>query len=209
MMRYLSARQMIFDAYRATGNSVMAGAIEQAKLGADVQRSRRRGNDWSIVHGLEAGAVISAVESQPAHLQALARYCFGPFTRDELAADAEAVQLALYRQLLEDGVRLPGQGRGKPTAKQLETLRYLCVAALFHHGETTWPYQRQGLPTPKAVQCWLSDECGAVIDVRFWSRKDRACWAQYWNSALGHLDVWESETLGIVAHTSQRVACAS
>lgn len=194
-MRYLSARQMIFDAYRATGNSVMAGAIEQAQLGADVQRSRRRGNDWSIVHGLEAGAVISAVESQPAHLQALARYCFGPFTRDELADDAETVQLALYRQLLDDGVRLPGQGKGKPTARQLETLRYLCAAALYHHGEATWPYRRYGLPTPKSVKSWLLSEYGVSVDTRFWTRSDRATWGAVWEAMASMLNCWEGRVL--------------
>ncbi|MFG6159646.1 hypothetical protein ACGTNG_12640 [Halomonas sp. 1390] len=197
---------MIFDAYRTTGNSVMAGAAEKAKLGADVQLSQRQSNDWRIVHGLEAGAVISQVEALPAHLQALARYCFGPFTRDELAADAEVVQIALYRKLLADGVKLPGQGRGKPTAEQLETLRYLSAAALYHHSETTWPYRRQGLPTPVAVKAWMAGELGVKIETRFWRRADRATWGVVWDQGLSILDSWERQCLSTISSAVPQAA---
>jgi len=198
-MRYGSARQMIFEAYRTGGNSVLAGAIQKARWGVDVQLSNRNNNDWCIVHGLEAGAVISAVESQAPHLRSLALYLFGPFTRDELAEDRETVQIALYRKLLSDGVRLPGQGKGLPTAEQLETLRYLCAAAIYHHGEITWPYRRQGLATPRTVQAWLADECGIDIEVRFWTRTDRATWGAVWERLLRVLDSWEGECLAPVA----------
>nr|WP_284047830.1 hypothetical protein [Halomonas gemina] len=184
----------------------MAAAAEKAKLGADIQLSQRQNNDWRIVHGLEAGAVIALVEALPSHLQALARYCFGPFTHDELAADAEVVQIALYRQLLADGVKLPGQGRRKPTAKQLETLRYLCAAALYHHSEVTYPYRRQGLPTPKAVQRWMLEECGEKLEVRFWSRSDRVAWGALWERNLCILDSWEAECLAPMVTMYSRVA---
>lgn len=205
-MRYLSARQMIFDAYQSQRGSVMASAAEIAQLGARVQTTKRNNNDWRIVHGLEAGTVISAVESQPAHLQALARYCFGPFAREELAEDAETVQIALYRQLLADGVRLPGQGKGKPTAQQLETLRCLCTAALYHHSETTYPYRRQGLPAPRLIQRWLEDERGTTIDVRRWSAAGRVSWADIWRRMLTKLDEWESQSMDQVAGMIPKVA---
>ncbi|MBY6109091.1 hypothetical protein KUV74_01630 [Halomonas sp. DP1Y21-3] len=198
-MRYLSARQMIFDAYQAQQGSVMAGATEIAQLGARVQTTQKSNNDWRIVHGLEAGAVMSRVESLPSHLAALARYCFGPFTREELDEDRETVELALYRQLLADGVRLPGQGKGKPTAQQLKTLRYLCAAALYHHSETTWPYRHSGLPTPQAVQRWLIEERGTRMDVHRWSRLGRSCWGDIWRSSLERIDAWEAAALGPIA----------
>lgn len=194
-MRYISARQMIFDAYHEQRGSVMAYAQEIARMGAQVQTTQRNNNDWRIVNGLEAGAVISAVESQPAHLAALARYCFGPFTRDELAEDREIVEIALYQQMLHDGVKLPGQGKGKPTAQQLETLRHLCMAALYHHSEVTWPYSRQGLHSPKAVRKWFNEYLGDDIDVRFWTRRDRATWGEVWNRALLIIDQWEQQSL--------------
>lgn len=202
-MRYISARQMIFDAYHEQRGSVMVYASQIAELGAQVQTTQRNNNDWRIVHGLEAGQVISAVESQPVHLQALARYCFGPFTKEELAADRETVEIALYQQMLRDGVKLPGQGKGKPTAKQLETLRYLCMAALYHHSEVTWPYSRQGLHSPKAVRKWFNEYLGEDIDVRFWRRRDRVTWGWLWDQALLVLDDWEQlvlHPLVIIAH---------
>ncbi|WP_433925060.1 hypothetical protein ACN06F_09160 [Vreelandella sp. 21] len=168
-------------------------------MGAQVQTTQRNNNDWRIVNGLEAGMVISAVENQPPHLQALARYCFGPFTKDELAEDRETIEIALYRQMLTDGVKLPGQGKGKPTAQQLETLRYLCMAALYHHSETTWPYSRSGLHSPNAVRKWFNEHLGAEIDVRFWTRKDRATWGGAWELSLLALDRWEQNLLQPVA----------
>ena len=190
-MRYISARQMIFEAYHEQRGSVMAYAQEIARMGAQVQTTQRNNNDWRIVNGLEAGAVISAVENQPAHLAALARYCFGPFTKDELAGDRETVEIALYQQMIHDGVKLPGQGKGKPTAQQLETLRYLCMAALYHHSEVTWPYSRQGLHSPKAVKKWFNEFLGADIDVHYWTRNDRSTWGKVWKRLLDKLDTWE------------------
>ncbi len=195
-MRYISARQMIFDAYHEQRGSVMAHAQEIARMGAQVQTTQRNNNDWRIVNGLEAGAVISAVENQPAHLAALARYCFGPFTKDELARDRETVEIALYQQMLHKGVKLPGQGKGKPTAQQLETLRYLCMAALYHHSEVTWPYSRAGLYSAKAVKRWFNEYLDYDIDVRFWSRKDRSTWGDIWKQILLILDSWEQAALG-------------
>lgn len=206
-MRYISARQMIFDAYQEGRGSVMAYAQEIARMGAQVQMTVRNNNDWQIVNGLEAGQVISAVESQPAHLAALARYCFGPFTKDELAGDREIVEIALYQQMLCDGVKLPGQGKGKPTAQQLETLRYLCMAALFHHGETTWPYSRQGLNSPTAVRKWFNDYLGTEIDVHYWSRKDRVSWGSIWKKLLDRLDTWEYLSLSKLAVLIVKEAC--
>ncbi|CAM0554254.1 hypothetical protein EHLJMEHL_04350 [Vreelandella titanicae] len=168
-------------------------------MGAQVQTTQRNNNDWRIVNGLEAGAVISAVENQPAHLAALARYCFGPFTKDELAVDREIVEIALYQQITHDGVKLPGQGKQKPTAQQLETLRYLCMAALFHHSETTWPYLRAGLHSPKAVEKWFNEYLGAEINVHYWSRKDRVSWGAVWKKLLDRLDLWEFQSLSKLA----------
>lgn len=199
----LEAKQ---DAVRRTEQrlSEMRTALE------DISRSSNEGrlpdNDWRIVHGLECGQVIAAVERLPQHLQALVRYCFGPFTRSELAEDAEWVQLALYAKLQRDGVRLPGQGKGLPTAEQLETLRYLCAAALYHHGEVTWPYSRPGLPTPRAVRAWMLDEFGVEVDVRRWSASGRACWGGAWEWMLRVLDSWEAEALAPVAELVPQAA---
>ena len=88
-MRYISARQMIFDAYQAQRGSVMESASEIMRLGARVQHTKKQNHDMQIAHGLEAGMVISAVERQAPHLQALCRYCWGPFTRDELKQEKQ------------------------------------------------------------------------------------------------------------------------
>ncbi|MGE6778278.1 hypothetical protein ACQKFL_11625 [Vreelandella titanicae] len=265
-MRYISARQMIFEAYHTRrGNSPIAdlfdnlkrirekvgdnGAklrsliaehkrniralseaspfdnLEALKLAVksserrlsemrtaleDVSKSSNEGhlpdNDWKIVNGLEAGQVISAVERQPQHLQALARYCFGPFTRDELAEDRETVEIALYREMLNEDIRLPGQGKGRPTAQQLETLRYLCMAALHHHSEVTWPYSRQGLHSPNAVRKWFNEYLGAEIDVHYWSRKDRISWGKVWRTLLDRLDYWEYLSLSSLAPLVEKAA---
>ncbi|MDT8895653.1 hypothetical protein RSO41_13430 [Halomonas sp. I1] len=204
-MRFDSARSMVFQAYRVVGNSVMAGAIEQAQLGADVQRSRRQGNDWAIVHGLEAGAVISAVESLPMHLQAMCRYCWGPFTRDELAEDAEWLHVALCRAMT--GQRLPGQGDNQyPPTKAWHTLTALAWAAIYHHGEVTYPYNRQGLVGPRAIKRWLEDERGTTIDVRRWNATARLSWSDTWRQLTTILDQWEAQALAPVAELIPRAA---
>ncbi|BBI51133.1 hypothetical protein HORIV_35540 [Vreelandella olivaria] len=55
VMRCISARQMIFDAYHEQRGSVMAYAQEIARMGAQVQTTQSNNNDWRIVNGLEAG----------------------------------------------------------------------------------------------------------------------------------------------------------
>lgn len=193
-MRYISARQMIFDAYHEQRGSVMAYAQEIARMGAQVQTTQRNNNDWRIVHGLEAGQVISAVESQPMHLQALARYCFGPFTKDELAEDREWLHTALMHVGMQ--MRLPGQGQAeRPSAEAVRQLRWIASAAIHHHAETTYPYNRPGLHNTRRIAGWIEEEHGEVFDVRRWSASGRTCWRGVWESLLDTLDQWECTTL--------------
>lgn len=197
-MRYISARQMIFDAYHEQRGSVMAYAQEIARMGTQVQTTQRN-NYVTNCEWTGSGCVISAVENQPVHLAALTRYCFGPFTKGELAGYREIVEIALYQQMIHEGVKLPGQDKGKPTVQQLEALRYLCMAALYHHSEVTWPYSRPGLHSPNAVRKWFNEYLGAEIDVRFWTRKGRTTWGCLWGQALLIIDRWEQRVLQRVA----------
>lgn len=197
-MRYISARQMIFDAYHEQRGSVMAHAAEIARMGAQVQTTVRNNNDWRIVHGLEAGQVISAVERQPQHLQALARYCFGPFTRDELAEDREWIHTALMHVGMQ--MRLPGQGQSDyPTAEAARQLRWIVSAAIHHHAEVTYPYNRPGLHNPRRIAAWIEEEHGEEVNTRDWSRRDRSTWGGVWERLLNTLDQWECEALAPVA----------
>lgn len=198
-MRYMTARQMVFQAYHTGRDSVMAHAIEKARVGADIQLTSRPNNDALIVHGLEAGAVISRIEAQPAHLQGLLRYCFGPFTTAELAADATAVSEALYQTLLDDGHHLPGQGNGRPSPAKLQELYALCQAALYHHREITWPYRREGLSTAHLVRWYLEVVEGVTVSLRPWARDDRHDWQTVWHRALRVLGDWEGQGLAPVA----------
>ncbi len=162
-------------------------------------------NDWRIVHGLECGQVIAAVEQLPAHLQATARLFWGPFTREELAADRERVHMALVRAM--QGQRLPGQGQAEyPPAEAWRTLTALAWAAIYHHGETTHPYGRAGLATPKRIQQWLQEERGTTIDVRRWSAAGRLSWSDAWRQMLTILDNWESQALRPVAELIPQAA---
>ena len=190
-MRYQSARQMVFDAYGTMGDSTLAGAIERAKLGRDIQTTQRQTQDSRIAHGLEAGAVISRVEAQPAHLQALLRICFGPFTRDELVDDGRAVVTALLRQATASQLAMPAGG-------DVVQLHCMCRAAVYHHAETTWPYRRQGLPTPQSVRSWVSDRCGHTLMGR-WRQAGRPAWHHIWEYCLQLLDDWEKQGLAPVA----------
>lgn len=197
-MRFLSARQCIFDAYHEQRGSVMAYAAEIARMGAQVQTTERNNNDWRIVNGLEAGMVISAVERQPQHLQALARYCFGPFTRDELAEDREWLHAALMQAAMT--MRLPGQGQSEyPPAEAVSQLRWIVSAAIHHHAETTYPYNRPGLHSPRRIAAWIEEEHGEAVDVGRWTRQGRACWGGVWERLLDTLDRWESHALAPVA----------
>ncbi|WP_163557558.1 hypothetical protein [Halomonas sp. NO4] len=200
-MKYESARQMVFEAYLYQGGSLMAQAIEKARVGADVQLTNYRPVDGRICHGLEAGQVISRVESLPAFLQSLLVVLFGPFTADELDADREWVQLSLFRALIESGVRPPARGKGNqvPSVEQLEAMRALCHAALYHHAETTWPYNRPGLPTVRSVKRCLWEEFELELDASNWSRQDRPSWGRVWRSALTCLQEWEGTALAPVA----------
>lgn len=258
-MRYISARQMIFDAYHTRrGNSPIADLFDNlkrirervgdngAKLRSlmaehkrnvkalssagpfaenldelkravanserrlsemrtaleDVSKSSNEGacpdNDWKIVHGLETGMVISAVESQAPHLQALARYCFGPFTRHELAVDREWVHTALMQVAMR--MRLPGQGQNeRPPAEAVNQLRWIVSAAIHHHAETTYPYNRPGLHNSRRIAAWIEEEHGEAIDVRRWSAHGRTCWRGVWERLLDTLDRWECIALAPIA----------
>ncbi|WP_339934571.1 hypothetical protein [Vreelandella glaciei] len=197
-MRYDSARSMIFQAYHEQRGSVMAYAAEIARMGAQVQTTERNNNDWRIVSGLEAGMVISAVERQSQHLQALARYCFGPFTRDELAEDREWLHAALMQVAMT--MRLPGQGQSEyPPAEAVNQLRWIVSAAIHHHAEATYPYNRPGLHNPRRIAAWIEEEHGEEVDVGRWSRSGRACWGGVWERLLDTLDRWESQVLAPVA----------
>lgn len=265
-MRYISARQMIFDAYHTRrGNSPIAGLFDNlkrirekvgdngAKLRSlmaehkrnvkalsnagpfdanldelkravanserrlsemrtaleDVSKSSNEGaspdNDWRIVHGLEVGQVISAVERQPLHLQALARYCFGPFTGDELAEDREWIHAALMHVGMQ--MRLPGQGQAeRPPAEAARQLRWIVSAAIHHHAETTYPYNRPGLHNPRRIAAWIQQEHGEEVDVRRWTASGRTCWKGVWERLLDTLDRWECAALAPVAELVPRAA---
>ncbi|WP_232340900.1 hypothetical protein [Bisbaumannia pacifica] len=196
---------MIFQAYQAQRGSVMESAAEIMRLGARVQHTQRQNNDWRIVHGLEAGQVISRVESLPQHLQALCRVCWGPFTRDELAEDREWLHRALVAVMQRR--RLPGQGnRERPSAEAVRTMQALCWAAIYHHGEVTWPYSRDGLAGPRAIQRWLLEERGEEVDVQRWTRNGRFSWSDIWREQLDILDHWEQVALSVVAKLVRKVA---
>jgi hypothetical protein len=204
-MRFLSARQCIFDAYHEQRGSVMQYAAEIARMGAQIQTTQRNNNDWRIVHGLEAGQVISAVENQPQHLQALARYCFGPFVKDELAEDREWLHAALMQVALR--MRLPGQGQSEyPPAEAINQLRWIVSAAIHHHAETTYPYNRPGLHNPRRIAAWIEQEHGETVDVSRWTRRNRACWGGVWERLLDVLDTWEGSALAPVAALISRAA---
>ncbi len=193
---------MIFDAYHEQRGSVMAYAQEIARMGAQVQTTQRNNNDWRIVHGLEAGAVISAVENQPVHLAALARYCFGPFTRDELAEDREWIHAALMHVGMQ--MRLPGQGKSKhPPEEAIQQLRWIVSAAIHHHAETTYPYNRPGLHNPRWIAAWIEGEHGEAVDVRRWAASGRTCWKEIWIRLLSQLDGWEKNALCPVAELTK------
>lgn len=150
------------------------------------------------MNGLEAGAVISAVESQTQHLQALARYCFGPFTRDELAEDRECIHTALMHAGMQ--MRLPGQGQSeRPPAEAAQQLRWIVSAAIHRHAETTYPYNRPGLHSPRRIAVWIKMEHGEMVDVGRWSRRRRVCWGGVWGRLLDTLDHWEGQSLAPVA----------
>ncbi len=175
----------------------------------DVSKSSNEGacpdNDWKIVHGLEAGQVISAVENQPQHLQALARYCFGPFTKDELAEDREWIHTALMHVGMQ--MRLPGQGQNeRPSAEAVRQLHWIVSAAIHHHAENTYPYNRPGLHNPRRIAAWIEEEHGEDVDVGRWSRIGRACWGGVWERLLDTLDRWEGQALAPVAALIQKAA---
>lgn len=204
-MRYISARQCIFDAYHEQRGSVMQYAAEIARMGAQVQTTQRNNNDWRIVHGLEAGQVISVVERLPQHMQALARYCFGPFTRDELAEDREWIHTALMHVGMQ--MRLPGQGQAeRPPIEAARQLRWIVSAAIHHHAETTYPYNRPGLHNPRRIAAWIEMEHGEDVDVRRWAANGRTCWKGVWERLLDTLDRWECQALHPVAELLPRAA---
>lgn len=197
-MRYDSARSMIFQAYQVRRDSILASAIEKARLGVDIQYTERNNNDWRIVHGLEAGAVLSVVERLPQHLQSMCRYCWGPFTPDELVEDREWLHATLVREMMVR--RLPGQGQGdRPSVEVFGTLKALAWAAIYHHGQITYPYNREGLPGPRAIKQWLEEGRGQTVDVRRWSAAGRLSWSDVWRQLLTILDDWECQALGPVA----------
>lgn len=189
---------MVFDAYKATGDSVMAGVIEKARVGADIQVTRFPGQDRRIAHGVEAGQVISRVEALPREQRALVLYLFGPYTHHELDPLRSVVEAALVVEVLGSDLRIPGQEKGREAASRARRqLEVLCAAALYHHGQVTWPYRRKGLPTPQAVRQWAEDEAGTPLEGR-WSYGNRPAWRHLWELCASRLDEWEKEGLAPV-----------
>lgn len=204
-MRFISARQMVFQAYQTREGGSMAQAAEMARLGARIQTTQLNNNDWAIVHGLEAGMVISVVESLPQHLQACARLFWGPFTRDELDDDRECVHHALVHAM--QSRRLPGQGQDeRPQVEAVRAMQELCWAAIYHHGEVTHPYGRRGLPGARSIDAWLQEERGFELDVRRWGAAGRLSWADVWRQMLNELDDWEAESLCVVSQLIDKAA---
>lgn len=188
-MQYRTARQMVFDALLAYPQSTMSSVAERAKLGCEVQETRKQNQDGKIAHGLEAGAVVSRVDSLPPEQRELILAAFGPFEKDRLEDHRNEVAKELVRQAMEKGIKTPGRDIG-------QVLR-LCQSAVWHHVETTWPYRRQGLPTPQAVRSWIAER-GGSLDGR-WTHVGRPGWWRLWAFCLDRLAEWEGEGLAPVA----------
>lgn len=64
-------------------------------------------------------------------------------------------------------VRLPGQGQSvRPTAETARQPRCIASAVIHHHAETTYPYNRLGLHSPRRIAVWIEMEQWASGDGR-------------------------------------------
>lgn len=161
-MRLNSARQAWHDCMYTPWDSVMAVAVEWARLGTAVQASERDRRNQVAMHQALAGHIQQAIGSLPAHLQAFGNWLYSPMADDD------------HREIAEELVFVLAQAGGKRmTAATFERARYVAAGVLFRYRRQHQGGQSAGvdpLPSAEAFRGWLLAEYGAGLDSRNWAR---------------------------------------
>lgn len=162
-MRLNSARQAWHDAHYQPWDSVMAHAMELAKLGNAVQKTERNGATARAAHQAIAGRVQGAIHSLPGYVAAFGHHLYNPLATNDQRETAEAA-VAVYAY----------DRHGRMTAKKAERAKYVAAGVLHRYrrmnqgGQGAMP---DHLVAPEAFRAWLDDEYGVRLASESWDRE--------------------------------------
>lgn len=184
-MRLISARQAWRDAFHESRDSVLAAAIEKAKLGkrgrvANETHPGRQDTNGRCAHMLAAGLVQAAILTLPKPLQHLGHFLYSPVATGENLSVAHAA--VWFGSPLSSSL---------PEAKR-ERAFWVAMAALqshkcLVHGRDGWG--------PVMISSFVLDRFGGRIDASNWARD----WAGIWEVLACKVDKMDAQALKPVA----------
>ena len=172
-MRWHTARQCWHDCTFLSRPSVMAVAVENANLGASVQKSNVRHD--TTVHHVESGMVQAAISTLPRHLRELGDWLYAPFTAEE-----RAHRVLPVATIVNEHAGLEALDPDPRTSHWMP----LVIATLYEYARVVLGedvQRRNG----KAIRRWIFDELH--LETRPWERQERRIYEQLW-SAINDLD---------------------
>ena len=170
-MRLNSARQAWHDCYHQPWDSVMAVAVEWAKLGTSVQTTDRGITASHAAHQAIAGRIQQAIDTLGPGLKSFGHHLYNPLAtvEDREAAEAIVWQMAVNR-IHQAGVRM--------TSAKAEKTLYVSNGVLYRYRRMNQGGQGSmvdPLENPEAFRAALLDTYGVKLDSRNWDRE----WQQF------------------------------
>lgn len=186
-MRLNSARQAWHDAFYQPWDSVMAHAIELAKLGNAVQKTERETATRRAADQAVAGRIQMVIDTLPGFIRAFGHHLYNPLANDDHRETAEAaVMLFAYDR------------HGRMTAKKAERAGYVAAGVLHRYrsmhqgGQSAMP---DPIPTPEAFRAWLLGEYGVRLSSEQWARE----WGGFIQHCFDVCNDLDRQALGPVA----------
>lgn len=186
-MRLNSARQAWHDAFYQPWDSVMAYAIELARLGNAVQKTERETATRRAADQAIAGRIQMAIDTLPGYVRALGHHLYNPLANDDHRETAEAaVMLFAYDR------------HGRMTAKKAERAKYVAAGVLYRYrrmhqgGQSSMP---DPLESPEAFRGWLLGEYGIKLSSEQWGRE----WGGFIQHCFDVCNDLDKQALGPVA----------
>lgn len=165
-MKLNSARQAWHDCYHQSWDSVMAVAVEWAKLGTSVQTTDRGITAGQAAHQALAGRVQLAIDTLQPRFKAFGNYLYSPIATID---DRETAEFMIWEWVMqrqnEAGVRM--------TAAKAERTIYVSSGVLYRYrrmnqgGQGSMP---DPLESPEGFRAALYDTYGVKLDSRNWER---------------------------------------
>lgn len=186
-MKLNSARQAWHDCYYAHGDSVVAVAMERAKLGQAVQVSQFDGRTSRAVHQAIAGRIQQAINTLPRYVAGFGHWMYNPLADDDVREMAEA---AVFVRAYDKTPRM--------TKHKMVRARYVAMGVLFRYRRMHQGGQSAGLDPlgkPEIFRDWLYGEYGVRLRSEAWARE----WAGFVELCFDACDDLDREALAPVS----------